>query len=95
MRSYEITVDTMSVKVVEIEPRANRSPDYVALIDGERVQYFLKRAKGCETTRWREQAISNLMYHAKNAGNYVQFTAMKRRKKQKKLELSDKQLGLL
>lgn len=95
MRSYLVTVHSTFVKVADYAPHANKSPDYVALVDGDRQQYFIQKGEHLEKrAKWRDRGVNHLFYHAQNSGNRVQWIPSGRKLRTGKKKQLEKQLEL-
>lgn len=95
MLSYLVTVHTTWTKVEIFKPHPNRLPDFVCMADGGRMEYFIVKDKNCESPTWRDRGRLQVHYHATNTANIVRWLPISRPKRNKKQDISEKQLELL
>jgi len=96
MKTLIVIVHSTFVKVDDWQTRSQKQADAIAMIDGERYQYYLSRHEHTDKkSEWRERGMMHLHYHANNSGNYVRWLPVGHEKRSRKKEQSAKQLKLL
>lgn len=95
MKTFLVTVHNNFVKVVDWQTRSQKQCDAIAMVDGERHQYYLSRYEHTEKkSSWRERGMMHLHYHAKNSGNLVRWLPVGHVKQSRKKKISEKQKSL-
>jgi len=95
MNNYLVTVHPARIEIDAYYPPENKSPDYVAIVDGNEHRYFMRKNPGDKISNATfDTAIQAIFYHGKNAGNIVRWKPVFKPDTRQQKEISPKQKTL-